>query len=50
MIQLALVNAAVLRQRTGRPDDGLADQAGERQHAEPVAHPAQRVAPGERLP
>ena len=41
VIQLALVDAAVLRERPGRPDDRLADQAGERQHAEPVAHPAQ---------
>ena len=50
VIEPPRVDAAVLGQRPGRSDNRLAHETGEREHAEPVAHAAERVAPSERLP
>ena len=50
MIELARVDRAVLREGAGGANDRLVDQAGERHHAEAVAHAAERVAPRQRLP
>ena len=51
MIELSRIERAVLtgNLRPRRTHDRLADQAGERQHAEAVANPAQRVASSQRL-
>jgi hypothetical protein len=48
MIELARIERPVLRERPGGAHDRLADEAGEREHAEPVADPAQRIAARDR--
>jgi hypothetical protein len=50
MIEPARVDGAVLRKSAGGANDRLVDQAGERHHAEAAAHPAEGVAPRQRVP
>jgi hypothetical protein len=48
MIELARIERAVLIERPGRTQQRLADEAREGEHAEAVAHLAERIAAGER--
>jgi len=47
VIELSPIELAALIERSGGPDDRFAHQAGECQHAEAVAHPAQGLAAGD---
>jgi hypothetical protein len=51
MIQFPRVEVSFLAEdlRAGRAGDRFADEAGKRKHAEPVADPAERVAPRDGL-